>query len=84
MTRYRASLQPLLPPNAAVFFMGEPITEVVVPKGEHWDVVAIIKYENLEGFKKMVECEEYKKTAEPHRLAALEDFRLIMLDKLEV
>lgn len=83
MDRYRAALNPLLPPNAAVFFMSNPITKLVAPDGENWDVVAIIKYDNLEGFKKMVECDEYKKEAEPHRLAALDDFRLYMLDKHE-
>ncbi|KAH7402614.1 hypothetical protein BKA66DRAFT_436027 [Pyrenochaeta sp. MPI-SDFR-AT-0127] len=83
MDRYRASLNPLLPLNAEVFFMSNPITNVVALEGERWDVVAIIKYEDLEGFKKMVQCDEYKNQAEPHRLAALDDFRLFMLDKLD-
>ncbi|KAJ4374140.1 hypothetical protein N0V83_002881 [Neocucurbitaria cava] len=84
LARYRAALRPLLPPNTAIFFASTPVTEVVAPKGETWDYAGINRYDSLEGFKKMVECEEYKKEAEPHRLAGLEDFRLIVLDKLEV
>ena len=83
LDRYRAALRPLLPPNAAIYFSSTPVTEVVAPKSEKWDFAALIRYENLEGFKKMVECGEYKKEVEPHRLAGLEDFRLIMLDKHE-
>ena len=84
MTRYREGIRAVLPPNAAVHFTAVPVTNVVAPEGEKWDVVVIVKYENLEGFRKMVESEEYKRDVEPHRLAALEDFRLIMMDKVEV
>ncbi|KAH8726881.1 hypothetical protein GQ44DRAFT_758432 [Phaeosphaeriaceae sp. PMI808] len=84
MKRYRAALGPFLPPNAAVHFMGTVLTGVVVPDTEKWDVVVLVRYETLEGFRKMVDSEEYKKNAEGHRLAALDDFRLIMLDNIQV
>lgn len=82
--RYRAAIGSVLPPNATVFFMSVAIAEVVAPKSETWDDVMIIRYESLEGFRTMVASEEYKKSVQPHRLAALDDFRLIMLDKLEM
>lgn len=84
MTRYRTALRPLLPPNATIHFSSKVLTHVVAPGNEDWDVVVIVHYENLEGFRKMVNCREYKEEVEPHRLAALEDFRLIMLDKMDV
>ncbi|KAF2189440.1 hypothetical protein K469DRAFT_700627 [Zopfia rhizophila CBS 207.26] len=81
--RYRPALAPLMPPNAAPIFIGAAIAGIVSPHAEKWDVVAIVRYESLEGFKKMCESEEYKKTAMPHRLAALQDWRLILCDKLD-
>ncbi|OAL56620.1 hypothetical protein IQ07DRAFT_12685 [Pyrenochaeta sp. DS3sAY3a] len=85
MARYRAAIQPCLPPNSEVFFIGNTITQVVAPREERWDLVAVIKYEaGLKGFKEMVESQVYKDTAEPHRLAGLEDFRLIMVDRSDV
>ncbi|KAF2266021.1 hypothetical protein CC78DRAFT_531893 [Lojkania enalia] len=83
-SRYETALGPLLPPNAERYFMSTVVTEVVAPKGEIWDDAMLIKYESLEGFRKMVESQEYLEKAQPHRLAALGDFRLIMLDKLEI
>lgn len=54
---------------------------VGAPVDEKWDRAMIVRYENLEGFRKMVECREYKKMVEPHRLAGLEDWRLVLLDR---
>lgn len=82
--RYIAALQPLLPLNAARFFASRVLTEVLAPDGESWDDVVIVKYESLEGFKKMIESKEYVETAQPHKLAALDDVRLIMMDKVDV
>ncbi|KAF2110523.1 hypothetical protein BDV96DRAFT_691276 [Lophiotrema nucula] len=81
--RYRTTLAPLLPEGASIFMRSNALTELVAPKDESWDDVFVIRYETLEGFKKMVESEEYIGKALPHRLAAFEDCRLIMLDKLD-
>ena len=82
-TRYRPAIQPLMPPNAVPIFIGAAISSIVGVEGERWDDVAIVRYESLESFKKMVESEDYKETAMPHRIAALEDWRLVLIDKLE-
>ncbi|KAF2654944.1 hypothetical protein K491DRAFT_716709 [Lophiostoma macrostomum CBS 122681] len=81
--RYVTALGPLLPTGAARFFVGNVVAEAVVPKGESWDVVGINVYPSLDAFRKMVESRQYQEGAMPHRLAALEDFRLVVLDKLE-
>jgi hypothetical protein len=83
MTRYRTAILSVAPPGAAEYFVSSVLTEVVAPKGESWDTVVLVRYDKMENFKKMVECKKYKESIEPHRLAALEDFRLIMLDKRE-
>lgn len=43
-----------------------------------------VRYENLRGFIEMVESKEYKEEVEPHRLAGLEEWRLICMDKFDV
>jgi len=83
LKRYRQAIYAVLPPNAALHFTSVPVTTVVAPDGEKWDYVALVRYDNLAGFKNMVSCKEYKEEVEPHRLAGLEDFRLIMLDEIE-
>ncbi|KAF2820076.1 hypothetical protein CC86DRAFT_125176 [Ophiobolus disseminans] len=84
MTRYRLAMRSILPPNTVLHFTSVPVTSVAAPEGETWDFVAIVKYENLGAFREMVECKEYREEVEPHRVAALEDYRLVMLDEVQV
>lgn len=56
---------------------GTVIASIVGPSDEHWDLAALVQYPNFAAFKKVIESDSYKKQAEPHRLAALEDLRLI-------
>ena len=81
--RYRTAIASLLPPNTSVIFSSTVLAKLAAPEDENWDFVAILKYETLEGFKKMVECKEYRENVEPHKMAGLEDHRLIVLDRLE-
>jgi uncharacterized protein (DUF1330 family) len=53
---------------------------VAGPEGEGWDWVAVVRYENLQGFRDMVESKKYKEAVEPHRVAGLKEWRLIALD----
>jgi hypothetical protein len=83
LARYRAGIQAVLPPNAAVHFMGTVAAHVIAPKGEEWHDAIIVRYESLEGFRKMVESREYIDGVEAHRMAGLEDSRLIMMDEVD-
>lgn len=83
MGRYRAAIASLLPPNTSVIFTSTVLAKLAAPEDENWDFVAILKYETLDGFKKMVECEKYGEEVEPHKIAGLEEHRLIVLDRLE-
>ena len=60
-----------------VFYLGNALTALVGPDGEQWDDVGIVKYPSFAAFRRIVESAEYKTSAEPHRLAALADWRLI-------
>jgi phage terminase Nu1 subunit (DNA packaging protein) len=46
-------------------------------KEEKWDVAALIRYPSFQAFKDVTESEKYEKDTKMHRLAALEDWRLI-------
>lgn len=47
---------------------------------EEWDDVAVLKYKDVEEWRRLVTSEEYRLTAMPHRLAALEDRRLVAVE----
>ena len=57
---------------------------IVAPADEQWDVVALVQYPGFEAFRKASESPLYKATAEHHRLAALDDLRLIATVKADL
>jgi uncharacterized protein (DUF1330 family) len=62
------------------FFIGNPMVSLV---GEEvWDTVALIEYPNFAAFRQVVENPEYETDALPHRLAAIDNWRLIVTVKL--
>jgi hypothetical protein len=52
---------------------------VAGPDGEKWDLVTVVRYESLKGFRDMVESKLYKDEVEPHRVAGLEEWRLVAI-----
>ena len=86
--RYQSAIYTVLPPNASIQFAGDVQGFVAAPRdseggpveAEKWDWVAVVRYENFEGFRTMVESEKYKREVEPHRVAGLEEWRLIAMD----
>ena len=47
-------------------------------KREEWDFAALVRYPSFEAFRQITASERYIKEALPHRLASLEDWRLIV------
>lgn len=45
--------------------------------GEAWHDAAIVRYPDFTTFQRIVSSADYRRDAEPHRLAALADWRLI-------
>lgn len=62
-------------------FFNNAYPPLVAPAGETWDNIAIVEYTNFAEFRKALESAEYKEKSEPHRLAALSDWRLIPTTK---
>lgn len=58
-------------------YFGAVVAGLVLPPEERWDDVGIISYPDVATFRRIVESEAYAREAAPHRLAALEDWRLI-------
>ena len=77
--RYRAAIHDVLPPNARIQFLGDCEGMVAGPEGEKWDLITVVRYESLQGFRDMVESQKYKDEVEPHRVAGLEEWRLVAM-----
>ena len=66
------------------FWIGNVLAGVVAPAGEQWDDVAIVEYPSFDAFRTLVESDAYRKEADPHRAAALPDWRLIATSKADL
>lgn len=66
------------------FWIGNVLAGIVAPADEQWDDVAIVEYPSFGAFRTLVESEAYKAKADPHRSAALADWRLIATSKAEL
>ena len=69
------------PGSFSITFVGNVQAALVAPAAERWDDIAIIEYLSIEAFRDIVESAHYLSNADPHRRAALEDWRLIATTK---
>lgn len=58
-------------------WVGNVHAALVGPLDEAWDDVAIVRYPNFAAFRTMIEGADYQAKADPHRRAALADWRLL-------
>ncbi|PVH99535.1 hypothetical protein DM02DRAFT_729115 [Periconia macrospinosa] len=87
--RYVDAIRPVMPQQSDRYFMASVAGFVAGPIGEKgeeekWDLVTIVRYETLQGFVDMVSSRKYIEEVEPHRLAGLEDFRLVAMDMIDL
>ena len=84
-SRYVAALAPFFAAaGSAPTLVGKAYAPLVGPPGEAWDDVAVVMYPSVKAFREMVESERYAKECAPHRRAALEDWRLVPLEQVEM
>lgn len=57
---------------------------VVAPADETWHMIAIVSYPSFSVFRNVAESPKYAEIAQPHRLAALVDLRLIATTKFQM
>lgn len=63
--------------DLSMVFSGKAHTQIVAgpQEGESWDVVLLVKFPSWAAFKSILEDEEYIEEIQPHRVAALQEFR---------
>lgn len=66
-----------------ILYKGSGHCTVIAPPEERWDLVLLVEYSSFAGFKKMATSTEYAEWAQPHRLAAVADWRLVLTTKDE-
>jgi hypothetical protein len=64
-----------------LIFFGSVLAKLVGPERAQWDDVAIVEYPSYAEFFGVVNSERYRTEANPHRLAALADFRLFVTNR---
>ena len=67
--------------KSKIIWIGNVQATLVAPAGERWDDVAIVEYESFEAMRAIVESAQYAREAEPHRRAALQDWRFLAATK---
>jgi uncharacterized protein (DUF1330 family) len=82
-SRYLGALFPVLSINGAKpIIIGSGLLSLVGPEGEKWDEVGVVEFPNAAAFVEMVTSEHYVKEAQPHRDAAVENWKMVPFAKL--
>lgn len=63
-------------------WIGQVLAGIVAPADEEWDNVAVVEYPSFDAFRELIESDAYKARADPHRVAALADWRLITTSRM--
>jgi len=77
-TRYLPTFNETVQPygTTELVFGGNVISQVVGPSDEAWDGIGLVRYPSIEAFQNLIADSAYLVKAEPHRVAALADWRL--------
>jgi uncharacterized protein (DUF1330 family) len=81
--RYVPVWRALAPAGAQLVWFGAVLGHLVAPADERWHDAAIVQYPSISAFRQLVESPRYAAEAAHHRRAALEDWRLVALAKME-
>ena len=59
-------------------FFGKVLMGLILEENESWDNVGLISYPEFRYFRELTQSETYKTIALPHRLAAIENYKLLV------
>jgi uncharacterized protein (DUF1330 family) len=78
LTRYLPAFNDAVQPfgGSELVFAGIVIGRVVGPVDDTWDAVGVARYPSIQAFANLINDSDYQTFAEPHRRAALADWRL--------
>jgi uncharacterized protein (DUF1330 family) len=84
--RYIPAFNELMPAHGGtdVTFAGSVLSTLVGDAAEGWQAVGIVRYPSLIAFKDLVRSPQYLELAEPHRKAAVADWRLYLVEPLSL
>lgn len=84
LTRYLPAFNEVVTPlgRSDLAFAGSVVARVLRPAEEIWNAVGVARYPNIDTFRRVLEDPGYQEHAEPHRAAALADWRLYATVKL--
>jgi uncharacterized protein (DUF1330 family) len=60
------------------------LTTLVPPTGESWHAIAIVEYSSFDVLRRIIDSPEYRSEADPHRRAALKNWRFIATQKMDL
>ncbi|WP_158826638.1 DUF1330 domain-containing protein [Mucilaginibacter lacusdianchii] len=66
-----------------VKLVSEVIASIVADEGEQWDEIVLVEYPSAEAFKTIAQSDVYHQMANPLRLAATAELKLLMTRKIE-
>lgn len=83
-TRYMPGVQAIIEGlgGSELVFPGIAHASLVGPEDEQWDAVGVVRYPRLDVFEQLINDPQYINDVAPHRLAALEDWRLYATTEL--
>lgn len=65
-------------------YLGLPASKIVGEESEKWDAIALVKYTNIETFRKTLGSDDYAATALEHCDAALKDWKLVASTEVKI
>ena len=65
-------------------FVGSVLASLIGSADESWDDIVLVEYGSYAAFRGVAESAEYERDAAPHRRAALENWRLIAMQKQSI
>lgn len=75
--RYAAKIEPYLASvGGELVFLGAAVGGIIIPDGESWDKVLLVRYPSINAFLDMLKNPDYQAET-VHRSAALDDSRLV-------
>lgn len=69
--------------GVSVKFLGEVIGNIVADENDQWDEFLLVEYPSAEIFKSIAESELYQSVANPLRVAATAELKLIMTRSID-
>lgn len=70
--------------EVSIVFLGTAHTQIVAgpQEGESWDIVILVKYSSWAAFKSILQDTKYNEEIQPHRVAALQEFRSLAVTEV--